>query len=210
MIKIVLADNQDLTRIALNHIISGCDGMDLVQVVKNEEELFALDASEINLLIIDYNQQESFTIKTIKAFKDRYNDLPIMVISADERKDSIQEVSRLGVNCFVTKDCSEEEITEGIIASSKNERLFCQSILDVVGDGNFDESESCDSNKLSKRELEIVSMTVEGKTAKQIADILFLSHHTVSTHRKNIMRKLNLKSAQELTLFAFNAGIVKS
>ena len=61
---------------------------------------------------------------------------------------------------------------------------------------------------LTPREIDVVKCTVSGLTAKETAEKLFVSHHTVNTHRKNIMKKLGFKSPQELTLYAVNTGLI--
>ncbi|MEO8398289.1 MAG: LuxR C-terminal-related transcriptional regulator [Ignavibacteriaceae bacterium] len=67
-------------------------------------------------------------------------------------------------------------------------------------------SNSRESKILSERENEVVKLVAKGKTNKEIAEKLFLSIHTIYTHRKDIMRKLKIKSPLELVLYALNAG----
>lgn len=210
MTNIILADNQDIAQIALNHIIGKEDDLQLQAIAKNDVELFDFLNTETDLLIIDYDQGDAFQINTLKKVNEAFPNLPIMIVSADREDTSILQVVNLGVCCFVTKDCSLEEILDGIYATKRKEKFFCKKILDVVLEDEYGASNDCNPGNLSERELEIVRYTVEGNTAKQIADKLYLSHHTVNTHRKNIMKKLGIKSSSELAIFAINTGIIKS
>jgi len=63
-------------------------------------------------------------------------------------------------------------------------------------------------NLLTNTELELIQLLMQGKTAKEIAELRCLSHHTVNTHRKNIFRKLGLNNVQELIKFALKNGLV--
>ena len=74
--------------------------------------------------------------------------------------------------------------------------------------GSFPKADKCEPTPLSAREIEIVQLVAEGLIAKEIADRLHLSTHTVYTHRKNIMKKLKLGSTSELVRWAIEEGIV--
>ena len=112
------------------------------------------------------------------------------------------------MNSFLTKECDETEILDAVMATAKNERFFCSKILNYILEKSFNKSISCKPSPLSQREVEIVRLIAKGLIAKEIADRLNLSTHTVYTHRKNIMSKLKVKSASELVLYAVNNGIV--
>ena len=73
-----------------------------------------------------------------------------------------------------------------------------------------DNGESCEPTELTTRELEIVKLIIEGLSTKEIADQLCLSHHTIYTHKKNVMKKLGIKSTSELILYAVNTGLTKT
>jgi DNA-binding CsgD family transcriptional regulator len=82
--------------------------------------------------------------------------------------------------------------------------------LEFIIDKSFQKKEDCEPTKLTAREIEILKLSAEGLDAKEIADKLFLSPHTVYTHRKNIMKKLNLKSNSELIKYAYKNNIVST
>ncbi|MEM6965044.1 MAG: response regulator transcription factor [Bacteroidota bacterium] len=109
----------------------------------------------------------------------------------------------------MTKGCDEEEIINAIKATAKQERFFCNKILNFILEKSFAKSDDGTTTPLTTREIEIVRLVVEGKIAKEIADELNLSTHTIYTHRKNIMNKLELKSTSELVLYAVEKGFVK-
>jgi len=110
------------------------------------------------------------------------------------------------VEGIVTKQCSEEEILMGVEAILRDHKFFCKTILNKMLPGNTDSS-SCDPSDLSTREIQITKLLVKGNTNKEIANHLNISHHTVHTHRRNIMGKLEVSNITELVRAANDLGI---
>ena len=114
-----------------------------------------------------------------------------------------------GVTCFITKECDEGEILEGIEAARTGRKFFCNKILNLLLEKSFgSQADNCDPSPLTPREREIVILTARGLVAKEIAYELDLSTHTVYTHKKNIMKKLNFSSPVQLALYAIENGMI--
>ena len=210
-IPIIIADAQYLTRLGLKHLLQDRQRFQIIDEVSDEEELLeSLQSNKPELVILDYNQPNKFSPATVASIKEKSPETKILIISADNDKETIDKVLGLGVNSFLTKSCEEEEIFDAIKASSKGEKFFCTNILDYLLHKSFAKDEdNCAPTPLTPRELEIVRLVAKGLIAKEIADVLSLSTHTIYTHRKNIMKKLSLNTSSELVLYAFNNGLVK-
>ena len=213
-ISIVIADNQYLVRQGLKCLLKKQSNIELLEEVTDEEELLEV-LKEVNpdVIIMDYNQEGAFSTETVAKVKAVSPAINMLIISADDHKESIYQVLEYGVNSFITKTCDEEEIIDAVKAASKKEKFFCTKVLDYLLEKSFPKSEdavSCAPTPLSPREIEIVQLIAQGLIAKEIADRLCLSTHTIYTHRKNIMKKLQLNSASELMLYAINHGIIDS
>jgi DNA-binding CsgD family transcriptional regulator len=93
-------------------------------------------------------------------------------------------------------------------------KFFCGQILETIQRANIDvndidfDSFTCEPVVLSDRENEIIKLIAEGNTNPQIADLLFLSSHTVNTHRKNIMTKLGVKNTAGIVMYAVKTNLV--
>ena len=210
-ITIALADAQYLIRVGLRHLIQEFEQFEIVGEAASEKELLRLlKTAPANVVILDYQQPKYFDLETISKIKAQSPLSKILVISGDNKKENIYNVVENGVSGFLTKSCDEEEIINAIKATAKQERFFCNKILNFILEKSFAKPEDCSPTPLSPREIEIVRLVVEGKIAKEIASQLNLSTHTIYTHRKNIMNKLELKSTSELVLYAVEKGIVKS
>ncbi len=212
-ISILIADSQYLIRVGLKNIIRNIGGFNSINEVSNEADLLDfLKKEKAGLIILDYNHPGCFEIQTIQKINKISPNSNILIISADNNKNNIYEVLELGVNSFLTKQCEQEEITNAIKAIVKGEKFFCNNVLNYILEKSFstEENDDCSPTPLTIREIEIVRLIATGKLAKEIAYELKLSIHTVYTHRKNIMRKLELNSTSELVIYAINHGIIET
>ena len=212
-IKVVIADSQDLTRFGLRYLISGEKQLLLSGEVKTSKDAIkSCKEKSPEVLILDYEKTEGFSIEEIAKVKNASPTTKILVISSDENRDTIHTILEKGVSSFLTKDCDETEVKNAIYATAKGEKFFCGKILDIIFEKHYtkDDVETCEPTELTTRELEIVQLIADGRSTKEIADQLCLSHHTIYTHKKNVMKKLGIKSTSELILYAVNIGMTKS
>jgi len=208
-VSIVLADAQYLIRVGLRHIIEQNPSFKVVAEVTDEEDLMeALQIHRPEVLVLDYAQSESVSHSTVQAAKSINKSANVLIISGDEDKKTIYKVLESGVNSFLSKQCDESEIINAIEATAKGEKFYCTNVLNYLLEKSFPTEKECSPIPLSPREIEIVQLISSGLIAKEIADKLNLSTHTIYTHRKNIMKKLGLGTTSELVLFAVKEGIV--
>lgn len=211
--SVLLADEQPLVRLALHQLLGRKEEYRIVGEVINEEEMLAsLRVNKPDLVIIDYSQSENFSSKSIAKIKLVSPQSQVLVISSDTRKDNIAQVLESGVTSFLTKTCGLGEILDAAQAALKGDKFFCTRVIDFLLEKSFaKETEvNCAPTPLSSREIEIVQLSAKGLIAKEIADVLNLSTHTVYTHRKNIMKKLQINSSSELVLYAVSKGLVQN
>lgn len=211
--SVLLADEQPLVRLALQQLLGQKEEYRIVGEVINEEEMLAsLRVNKPDLVIIDYSQSENFSSKSIAKIKQVSPQSQVLVISSDTRKDNIAQVLESGVTSFLTKTCGLSEILDAAQAALKGDKFFCTRVIDFLLEKSFaKETEvNCAPTPLSSREIEIVQLSAKGLIAKEIADALNLSTHTVYTHRKNIMKKLQISSSSELVLYAVSKGLVQN
>lgn len=207
--KVILADFQFLTRKGIAVLVNAIPGLDLVKEVENAQHLESIvRETEPDLAIVDLHGNEEQLIPQIERSK-KSGETSFLVISNTQNRESIQRLLDAGVKGILTKNCSEEEITNGLIAVSKGSRFFCNTILEMVIQGESDELD-CEPSCLSKREYEVLVHITKGKSTARIAEDLHLSVHTINSHRKNILKKLNLSSPAELIVHALESGLVKS
>lgn len=209
--NILLADPEPLTRIGLRTLLANLDDLEIIGEVNNEKALFKeLHPKSPDIVVLDYNHPSLFSPSTVAKIKKQLADVRIMVITSDNNKANIYQVLESGVNSFLTKTCDESEFVDAFKALVKGEKFFCTRILDYLLEKSFSRPEPSTTTPLTPREIEIVRLIAKGLIAKEIGSELNLSTHTIYTHRKKIMRKLNISSSSELVMYALNVGIIKS
>jgi len=211
-ISIAIADPQYLTRVGLRHILATQPQFEILAEAGNEAALLQqITEQKPRVVILDYDHPGYFSQDTIKSIKEASPFTNILVISDDRDKNSIFQVLENGINSFLTKNCREEEIVDAVNATAKGEKFFCTRVLDYLLEKSFgkEKEERSSPTPLTPREIKVVKLTAKGLIAKEIAHELNLSIHTVYTHRKNILEKLDLKTSSELLLYAIHHGIVE-
>ena len=210
MIKILIADAQYLVRIGLINLLSATKDFKIAGEAVNSSELIQLTKEQHpDVVIFDYNSAKNFLqedIETVKKISPKTN---FLIISADDSKSNIYKAIELGAVSFLTKECDKEEIVGAIYATAKNEKFLCHKVIDIIIEKHMHgDEDNCKAFNLSLRETEIIKLTAKGWTAKTIAGHLFLSTHTVYTHKKNIMKKLKINSSSEMIVYAIQNGLI--
>ena len=210
-IQVAVADAQTLCRVGLCQVLANEPEIEVAGQAVDAEDLISIVASKkIDVVVVDYNQPKYFDQTIAKQVKSISPDTHLLIISSDDRKERIYRVIEDGVNSFLTKQCDEQEIIDAIKATAKGEKFYCHKILDLIIERSFPtKSEDCTATPLSAREKEILTLVAKGMVAKEIAAELHISPHTIYTHRKNILRKLNLTSPTEMIVYALEQGLIE-
>lgn len=212
--KLVLADSNDLIRIGLRTIVNTIKEVDIVGEAKDSTELKQLiKGFDVTLVLIDYTSS-GFEVDTVHQILSESPKVKFIAITPEQSAQTLVDALRAGVMSYVKKDCDLTEIINAIKETGKGNKFFCGQILETIQRASIDindldfDSFSCEPVVLSEREMEIVVLIAEGLTNQQIAEQLFLSNHTINTHRKNIMAKLGVKNTAGIVMYAVKTNLV--
>lgn len=209
MKRVLLADQQPLVVAGIRYILQHQAEFDIVDEVKSKHTFVQqLQQHKPDVLIADYNCAEFITQREIEQVKSWSPVTQTLIISANTDNATIFEVIQSGVTGYLTKSCSREEVVTAIHSVAKGEKFFCSKILNLILEKNFQE-ETNTTGSLTTREKEILTLLAKGLSTVSISSELFLSPHTVHTHRKNIIKKLNIKSPTEFVIHAMDLGLLK-
>jgi len=213
-VNLILADSNDLMRLGLRTVLTAELNVTIVGEARNEKELVSqLAAFGASVVLIDFTS-EGFTIDTIQRISSKDPSLKFLAVTSAQNAQTLVDALRSGVTSYVKKDCELSEIVDAVRETSRGNKFFCGQILETIQRANIDvndldfDSFSCEPVVLSERENEIIVLISEGYTNEQIADMLFLSRHTVNTHRKNILSKLGVKNTAGIVLYAVKTQLV--
>lgn len=163
-----------------------------------------------DVLLMDYEGDDP-VLKSLLTQVVQSKATNVLVITNEDKREHIKPLLDMGIKGIVTKQCSQSEILNAIESVSKNTRFYCNRILDVLIENEQEAKEvDCEPTDLSPREFEVLQLITKGHKTVQIADELNVSVHTINSHRKNILKKLNLKSPTELIVYAMETGLVRA
>lgn len=147
--------------------------------------------------------------------RKRVPEVKILILSSNTDEVSIIRAVQAGVNGYVSKDASGDELIKAIRTIENGEEYFGETISGIIfksymsKNRNNTSSPKNEFDLLTEREKEVIRCFGNGLSYKETAAELFLSPRTVETHRNTIMEKLGMHSLAELIKFAIRAGIVK-
>lgn len=212
--KIVIADSSDLIRIGLRTILTKGTDVNITGEVKDNLELVAHCRSFTpDLILIDYTTK-GFSIDVIPKVLQKHPTTRVIAVTHEQSGQVIVNALRAGVVSHIKKDCDMQEIVDCVRETAHGNKFFCGKILEIIQKENIDltqvelEEFTCEAITISDREIEIIQLIAEGYTNQQIAEKLFLSAHTVNTHRKNIMSKLGVKNTAGIVMYAVKSDLV--
>ena len=210
-IKVLHAENKTLAIEGLKHILNCSKFAVQIQTIRDSNTLeVGLVAFEPDLLIIDYTIDSEFNVQDIEKSISNYPDIKVLVISDDDSQLQISKVIDLGIKGYLTRDCSIDELILTFKKLIEGGKYFCPKVVELlIKKPVFENYSHCSNITLTQREEQVVKNIALGLTNKKIGELLSISHHTVHTHRKNLMKKIGVKSSSELTLFAIDAGLIK-
>lgn len=213
-IKILIADSNYLICKGLHYLLSEFNDFEVVAEAVNIDDLFEkLPIHTPDLLVIDYSDS-NFKLKALQFFNKKYPNIPVLAITQADMSPTLMSKALSVCTSHLLKDCDKEEIIEALYQTFDGKRFLCGKIVDrLVSPGQtVDRSVStgglCSGLNVTSRELEIIKLIAEGLANKEIAEKLFLSTHTVTTHRKNIMSKLGVNNTAGVVMFAVQENLL--
>ncbi len=213
-VKVIIADSNQLIRFGLSAILRNYEGIAVVGEANNELDLFEMITNfQPDLVMLDF-LADGFSVDTVNRAKQLNNKLRLVAITSEQSGHTIVNALKAGVDSYIKKDCDINEIVDSVKETGAGGKFFCGQILDAIAKESIDVEElnlsqiTCEPVSLSARELEVITLIAEGHTNIQIADKLFLSSHTITTHRKNIMQKLGVNNTAAIVMYAVKSGLV--
>ena len=202
----IIADNQELTGFALQSLLKRDENISVYRAVDKVGLVTLLKEHENAVVLLDYTLFDFADEDQLLIVAERFN-LSDWILISDELTPQFMRRVVYSSHQFsvVFKDGPLSEIREAIQSVEQHTRFLSQRVLEtIITQQQEEETQSI----LTTTETEIVKAIALGKTTKEIAAERFSSIHTVTTHRKNIFRKLGINTAHEAVKYALRAGLI--
>lgn len=210
-VRIVIADDHKLFRMGLRQLIERHPEVAIIGEAATGLEAISIAKEHTpDVVLMDVSMPELNGIEAARRLHEELPEVRVVIVSMHSDRRYVLEALRAGVRGYLLKDSSPEEIFRAIQKVMSNQvylspQINEQVIAGFVQQGNSTAPSAFDI--LSGREREVLQLLAEGKSTKQIADLLNLSAKTVETHRMHIMDKLDIHTLPELTRYALREGL---
>lgn len=204
---IIIADNQAIAHLGLQNLIATTTTDAVVHDAVTERQLISLlDENKDALVIIDpANFLSHFSDDTLR-LAETYDKAHWIVFSNDISDSALHRFSANQRISMVEKDCIGGELSSSLVLALSHRRFICQRLMNLLLNPNRQKDDPL--AELTETEREILRLTAQGKTVKEIASERFSSIHTITTHKRNIFYKLKINTSYEATMVAVRAGLV--
>ena len=215
-IKLALADDEELFRVGLSHILSRNEDIEVVLEASNGQELLDGIAScreTPDMVLMDLKMPRLNGVETTRAMRERYPKINIITLTTYNTKPFIRNMIEVGASAYLVKNSPPAKVLHTIRQVHQNGFHYDQKVIDAIRkksgrSRNQPYGSSFDSDMLTSRERQILELICRQYTSYEIADELFISKRTVEVHRKNLLDKTGVKNIAGLVVFAVKHELV--
>ena len=206
MNQFILADNQALTSFALECLLKRSEDNRVFRASDKTELLQLLKEHEHSVVLLDYTLFDFPDVDSLLIASERFAMTQWVLVSDDLTEKLLRRIIYASHSFSVVfKDSPMKAVRDAIQYASRGERYVSQRATEMILTQQQEDEKPA---VLTATEIEIVKSIAQGKTTKEIAAERFSSVHTITTHRKNIFRKLGINTAHEAVKYALRAGLI--
>jgi DNA-binding NarL/FixJ family response regulator len=211
-LRILIADDHEVARKGIRALLENHPGWELCgEASDGREAVKAAARLKPDLVLLDIGMPSLNGLDATRQILADEPDTLVLILTMHDSEQVVREVLAAGARGFLLKSDAGRDLVSAVEALQLRRTFFTTKVAQLVLEGYLHpgpESEPPMRSVLTPREREVIQLLAEGKTTKEVATTLNLSVKTAETHRTNLMRKLDLHSVVDLTLYAVRNGIV--
>ena len=213
MTRIILVDDHAVIRRGLRLLLDQQEDFDVVGEARDGREAVQLaEALRPDVAVMDISMPNLNGIEAARQIVTKQLGVAVVILSLHADEGYVLRALRAGARGYLLKECPPEELIQAIRAASEGKAFFSPVVSRMLVEDYMrqlqDRQMEDTYELLTAREREILQLVAEGKSNKDVANMLKLSPYTVETHRSNILEKLNLHSVPELVLYAVRKRVI--
>jgi two-component system response regulator NreC len=212
-VRILLADDHTVVRKGLRLLLERQPGFVVVEEASNGREAVDMAVQCLpDVAILDVAMPYLNGIEAARQISSRSPSTAIVFLSMHSDEGYVLRALNAGGRAYILKDSAENDLISAVRSVSEGKTFFSPAISKMLVEENIrqmrDRGVEDSYELLTTRERELLQLFAEGRTNKEVANLLNLSVYTVETHRANLLQKLNLHSGAELVLYAVRKGVI--
>ncbi len=211
-LRILIADDHEVARKGIRALIESHPGWEVCgEAADGREAVKASARLKPDMVLLDIGMPSLNGLDATRQILAESPDTRVLILTMHDSEQVVREVLAAGARGFLLKSDAGRDLVSAVEALQARRTFFTTKVAQLVLEGYLHpgpETEPPYRSVLTPREREVIQLLAEGKTTKEVATTLNLSVKTAETHRTNLMRKLDLHSVVDLTLYAVRNGIV--
>jgi two-component system invasion response regulator UvrY len=212
LIKVLLVDDHDIVRMGVARMLADVKDLTVVgQVKTGEEAIDFVRRTQPDVILMDVQMPGIGGVEATRKLVERFSRIKILAVSAHEEEPIPSRILGAGASGYITKGTCLDEMVKAIRLVAQGEQYFSNEIANQLARNwtNRDKASSSPFEALSRREMQMTEMIVDGKGNQDIADTMGVALTTLSTYRSRIYSKLNIDNDVKLTHLAMRFGVAK-
>jgi DNA-binding NarL/FixJ family response regulator len=216
-LRILVADDHEVVRRGVRNLLESQAGWTVcAEATNGREAVEAAKRLKPDIVILDIGMEELNGLEAARQIRRLVPESEILILTIHESEDVIREVLAAGARGYVLKSDAGRDLVTAIGTLRRHKPFLTARVAELMLDGFIDGGEggampaARRAGRLTPREREFLQLLAEGRSNKEIAGVLGVSVKTAETHRKNIMRKLDLHSAGQLVRYAIRHRIIEA
>ncbi|QHS63136.1 response regulator transcription factor [Chitinophaga agri] len=201
MIKVAVVEDHPIMVEGLKNILRTDAGIEVCGAYGDgKSTLTALEKAQPDVILMDVNLPDISGVTLCGEVKKKYEDVKIIALSTHDEQTVIHSMLQNGASGYVQKNALGNEIIRAIYAIMDGEEYLCSNTKEALKNADMELLKAIP--RITRREKEILQLIGKGLTTMQIADQLFISTHTVESHRKNLMEKFGVNNTTSVVKLA--------
>jgi two-component system response regulator NreC len=211
-IRVLLVEDHTVVRQGLRRILETSSEIEIVaEVGDGRAALEAVQREKPSVAIVDISLPELNGIEVTRQLSRSSPGTKVLILSMHADEAYIRQSLRAGAKGYLLKDADDRDLLRAVSSLDEGGSYFSPIVSKVLLDGYLQESTSVmdELAALSDREREVLQLIAEGKSNKEVAQLLDIAVSTVESHRKHVMEKLDLHNTAEIVRFALRKGMIQ-
>jgi len=209
MIRVVVADDHTIVRDGLRHLLAAAGDIEVAGEARDGKEVLErVRALTFDVLLMDMSMPGKSGIELIRQVRAEKPKLRILILSMHEEHQYAVRAIRAGASGYLTKESASLQLVEAIRKVAAGGAFISSEVAQQLALGAMPGASGPLHASLSDREFQILLLIASGKSITEIAEQLFLSVKTVSTHKSNILQKMQMQTQGELIRYALTHQLI--
>ena len=213
MVKVMIVDDHQVLIDGVKALFENDKNLEICcEALTGKSAIEVALANEVEVILLDINLPDVSGFEVCKKIKEAKESIKIIALTMHSESGYISKMAKIGVDGYILKNAGKDEMLLAISKVMAGEKYFSKEVTDSLLSGMHQSRKPKTSDfiqKLTRREKEILKLIVDEYTTAEISKKLFIADTTVISHRKSLLRKLNVKNTAGLVRASFEFGLLE-